>query len=473
LLLGFLENRDLVHPALEALGSKELAGRVPVQPLLDLYERDTNVRVTILEALSNMRYPVTNTLLINEISNTYPNSRTGRLYPLGWQRLLGQKTASPLLTERLALLEERCFPPSIRAIALLGHWQERRAVHVLLKALTDERWSVSDTAASELCKRADALVQADLLVLLKHTDAWVRKNALQVLAECTHLPPLQPLVAVLHDSSDQVRAAAARALRKQVEDAPLDELLAATLDKSTDVCREAAVTLIKLGQRDPVLAVTGSINLLQREAAIDESSGRGEFYTLLKAIAEVFGELSSFAPAEILLQAMYDLATIKIRPTNDIQTSPHLAASALGQMGEHAPIAQLAHALKDQNPDIQRAAAFALSLTGKRAPVEALIEALTRQKNYRVRKEVIAALIQISEHGMVPDEIFLQQILDQRGKYRNYETYEPLFRAFTTQGKRIPEEIVVDALEHFPHKSIPVVIHYLLKFVELLPAFPL
>ena len=376
LLLGFLDQKKFVHSTLEALSQKQIVGRVPVQPLLDMYEWNWQERKEILNILINMGHPVASDLLIKAVSDEYQFGEHetwgygGKTYGVftaeraAITQLLGQKAVNVLIAEHIDEVEARCYPAYNRAVAILGSWQDRRALDVLLQALADERWRVSDAAANELCKRSGELVQADLLVLLKHRHAWVRKNALLIMAECTGPFPVEPLVAALHDSNEQIRAAAAKALRRvHEEDAPLEELFAATLNDSITVRREAVVTLSKWGRRNPALAVAGVMNLLRLEVSIGD-------YPLVdgcQAATEAFDELSSFVPADILLQAMYDSGRIEIAD---------FVADALSKMGERMPVEELAYALQDQHEHIRHAAVIALSMSGKRAPVAAFIKAL-------------------------------------------------------------------------------------------------
>ncbi len=345
LLLGFLDKRGFFTPALEALSKKQIMEHVPDQFLLDLYERNWQERTGILNILANMGHPLASTLIINMFSND------GRYSILTAQRI-EQRSSSLLTTERREVIGARCYPVYGRAIALLAFWQEQHVLDVLLRLLADERWRVSDAAADELCERANELVPTDLLALLTHRFAWVRKNVFRVIAASINLFPVEPLVAALHDSDAEVCAEAAKSLRTHGENAPLDELFAATLDGNW----AAMVTLSTWGRRDPALGVAAVMNLLRRE----DSNG--------EAAKEAFEILSSYVPAEILLQALYDAGKIEIAS---------FVAEALGKMGEERmPVEELAQALQDKRQYIRQAAASALAMSGKRAPVAALIKAL-------------------------------------------------------------------------------------------------
>lgn len=105
---------------------------------------------------------------------------------------------------------------------------------------------------------------------------------------------------------------------------------------------------------------------------------------------------------------------------------------------------------------------------GKHAPTAALIEALRAKNAPETRRAVIEALVKLSEHGDIPDDVFLREIFRKSERF----TSVALFQAFHAQKKHIPEKIVQEALELLPPQEIHVVIHYLSQFPELIPIFP-
>ncbi|WP_161975479.1 HEAT repeat domain-containing protein [Tengunoibacter tsumagoiensis] len=449
-LIRFLKNPNYISSALEALSQKSVAERVPLQTLFAVYEQNWRNQSEIREAFSRKKNPLAHALLLKKLCEPYHFSN-----PLTATWLLTYKQAGLTIEERIKIVEDVCDPPYCRAIRILGQWGSQDALSIILKAVTDERLAVSEAATEELCKRADELSQTDLLDLLTHRYAWVRIHALRILTKCSVLPPLAPLVEALHDQDYEVRATAAKLLGRYPDEAPIEEILNATLDESLMVCREAAITLGKVGARNPALAVAGVLRLLERQNAITLSVDFDEE----ELFENILINVSKFTPAETLLQIMYTSAS----------DHPFAVAKVLGSMGERTPIEQLSQALLEHpNFAIQRAAAYALSQTGKLAPVPILINALSQKKNQEIRRIVIAALVNASKYGNVPDDVFLQQILVRR----NYDTYLPLFEAFNAQEKLVPVEIVAEALEHLSCKNISYVIQHLNLFPDLLIRLP-
>src|SRR5260370_33447099 len=150
-----------------------------------------------------------------------------------------------------------------------------------------------------------SLNQADeVAAALKHEASAVRVAAVRAL-EQGGTSSIEPLVAALHDSAWEVRAAAVWALGKLGEQAPLEALIGALADEDPSVRAAALRTLGLLGDR---------------------------------------------LPLEPIIRALHDPAW-QVR---------EIAALTLGERGEQAPLEPLVPRLDDEHTSVREAARMAL-----------------------------------------------------------------------------------------------------------------
>ena len=291
------------------------------------------------------------------------------------------------------------------AVRKLGDSQNPRAVESLVAALNDPDLHVRSTAMEGLCKITDTRADELLLVALQDTDSEVQQAAAEGLErrnpdwsksdDVRRAMPAFILALKYEHSYPHIGKAAAKAL-ELIGSAAVEPLLAAltnenigarwTLDRidpnwakseaakrvvpnlltalaATDwkVRMRAADVLGKIGDSQAVeplvAAIADTIEEVRRQAA------------------EALGEIGDPRAVEPLRQALAEVPDLR-----------WTAAKALGKISDARAVETLIVALKDGNPDVQKAAAEALeridpdwsnSEAGKRA---ALITALADKR---------------------------------------------------------------------------------------------
>ncbi|HOI57240.1 HEAT repeat domain-containing protein [Methanoculleus sp.] len=102
----------------------------------------------------------------------------------------------------------------LRAAEALGGCADARAVEPLIATLHDSENEVRWVAAQALGKLRDARAVEPLLPLLIDPDRWARRGAAWSLGEIGDLRAVEPLLPLLTDRKKDVRVAAADALGK-------------------------------------------------------------------------------------------------------------------------------------------------------------------------------------------------------------------------------------------------------------------
>ena len=141
------------------------------------------------------------------------------------------------------------------------------------------------------------------------------------------------------------------------------------------------------------------------------------------------GNLGEHAPVEILVKMLLD-ANSEVRLA---------AVTALGNLGEHAPLEPLISALHDEDSDVRSAAVTALGNLGEHAPLEPLISAL-RDEDSDVRSAAVTALGNLGEHA--PLEPLISALHDKDSDVRSAAV-----TALGNLGKSISPEILLTALQ--------------------------
>ncbi len=111
-------------------------------------------------------------------------------------------------------LSHESIPYRLRAAEALGGCADARAVEPLIAALHDSENEVRWVAAQALGKLRDARAVEPLLPLLADPDRWARRGAAWSLGEIGDPRAVEPLLPLLADRKKDVRMAAADALGK-------------------------------------------------------------------------------------------------------------------------------------------------------------------------------------------------------------------------------------------------------------------
>jgi HEAT repeats/WD domain, G-beta repeat/WD40-like Beta Propeller Repeat len=153
---------------------------------------------------------------------------------------LGDRPALSLnqADEQVAALKHEASAVRVAAVRALEQGGAS-SIEPLLAALHDSAWEVRAAAVWALGKLGEQAPLEALLGALADEDPSVRAAALRTLSLLGDRVPLEPLVLALHDAEWQVREIAALTLGERGEQAPLEPLVAALHDEHASV-REAA-----------------------------------------------------------------------------------------------------------------------------------------------------------------------------------------------------------------------------------------
>jgi len=257
-----------------------------------------------------------------------------------------------------------------RCAMALGEIGDNRAAAGLSKLLTESEAELKITAAESLGRIGDAQAVPYLIEMTHDTDESVVLKALGALRKLKSPKSIDPLTQLLDHESSRIRQRSIDVLG-QVGDAVVAEQLEQMLrnDRSEDVRAAAAKALGEI--RDP-----GSVDSL-----IDAL--HGAFTVRCRAIVALgeIGEESALAPL---------LAMLK-EPAPEIR---YHATQALAQMKHELAAKNIEPLLTDSNAMVRRGAAKALETLGH-GDAEALLGSTTKQgvrRGFQQLKNVLAAI---------------------------------------------------------------------------------
>ena len=309
------------------------------------------------------------------------------------------------------------------SVNLLGREDDDPAVvSGLTTRLRDSNVQMRQVAAIGLgLVEGESAVQP-LVQALRDTSIAVRANSAWALGRIENGSALQPLVGMLRDREEVVRSAATIAVG-QMDSVSAATALARVLrdDQSAAVRRSAAWGLGQLEAHEGVDALVTALandkDARVREMAawalgnIEDSKATS---TLLNAArrddTDAVRETAVWAIAQIedasAVNALGEIVTsdrsARVRGT---------AAWAIGEVQDddegHAP-AGLVKALNDESEDVRLKAAWALGQIGDSSALPAIRDAMKREKNARISKALIRALMKSGERS----EATISQLLD-------------------------------------------------------------
>jgi HEAT repeat protein len=354
-VLSALGTRAPITSVLEAISAPEeglreeavslvglLREQIPVEPLISMLQTgDARLRATAARALGRLeeRIPV-----------------------------------EPLI-EALHDVEAHVHLEAIKALANSGE----RVPGAALRALLDDTDQAIRLASAKALARVGDPVALAIIVDSLHADhEWAREQALVHLAESSgvaiheiarHLP-IEELLHLLKDEWWPVGYMAARVIATLGEEAPLAEILA-LLSHPLPQARWAALhTLALLGEHIPLSQCVPLESVLTALDAEDVETRRGA--------AEVLDYFGSRVPVDRLLPLIEEEDTqfariIAKRGLQEgidalvasLRTRDHAwhAATALGELGKHAPVEPLLAALNTSDATVRQAVAEVLYKT--------------------------------------------------------------------------------------------------------------
>lgn len=165
-------------------------------------------------------------------------------------------------------------------------------VDQLVIDLSSQEWSIRAAAARALGKLGERAPLEPLVASLDDKNDVVRAAAAQALGPLSERAPIEPLIHALHDSSWRVRAAAALALSRMGDRVPIDELAALVDDEDESVCIAALQALREMGERAPVETLVLGLN--------------DQDWAVREAAAMALGNLGHRAPAAPLVATLQD-----------------------------------------------------------------------------------------------------------------------------------------------------------------------
>ncbi|GAB4150302.1 MAG: hypothetical protein Kow00107_00730 [Planctomycetota bacterium] len=300
----------------------------------------------------------------------------------------------------------------------------------LVKALGSGDPGVQIKALKKLAELRHVQAYDQIVALLSHTNADVRRAATMTLSTFGEKRAILPILELMTDMDKSVRTAAQGALENL---GAYRMFFSALSDKHPEVRRAAILNLGKLKDQRalPILkdllvseeeirsaAATALASLGYGKWDVWIDGNRDDFFRMAKSgdpeATEVLIKALSSPVSEIRKQAA-DVVGLTKSPAavekliemlrDKYEFAAVAAANSLGQLGDQRAIGPLMDAMKDLNWVKRVAAAIALGNLRSVAPVPLLIESL-KDPHFAVRREVCTALGKImdprSVNALVP-----------------------------------------------------------------------
>ena len=429
------ESSSVRRAAAEALG--KIGDPRAVEPLIAaLKDKDSDVRYAAAKALGEIKDPRAVEPLIAVPKDYYSGVRYAVTEAL-------VKIGAPAMEPLIAALKDKDSKDSdVRQAAAeaLGEIKDPRAVEPLIAALGDESSGVRLAAAKSLGEIKDPRAVEPLSAALKDENKYVRRAAAHALDrlgwkpeqdeiagwywmakcdwdKCVALGALtvEPLIAALKDTDEEVRRAAAEALGKIKDRRAVEPLSAAFKDTDKDVRQAAAVSLDRLGWKPEQDEIAGWYWMAKGDW--DKCVALGSF-----AVEPLIAALKD-TDEEVRRAAAEALDRLGWKPEQDESAGWYwMAKRYWGQcvvLGALA-VEPLIAALKHKDSDARKVAAEALGEIKDPRAVEPLIAALKDEK-WDVRAAAAEALVSLYRNASL-SETAKQTILAYRSKITSPHT---------------------------------------------------
>lgn len=406
--------RETVAEALGEMGDPRL-----VPPLLAAFplEKEDRVKTSILDALGELRDHAAEPLLIATLQST--NTRALRESAAGALARFDSLTAITALTNAFAAEADA----SVRQ-SLLPYGNDAAAISLMRYALAqDTDANVRHRAAQGLAYSDDEGIKPALLTAAREdSDARVRAGAIDALRGRATADLRDFLIDALLDLSQEVRAAAAKALGSFRNDDPVEALLLERLatDSAADVRSAAATALGDLVGSPPKAAVADAlVATLQNDADAEVRAAAAASLSRIgnePAIAALTAALGTERQGRVQSQAIGGLYRL---PSPELTTfllklldSPNLAdegrIKAIRGLGETqsagAMLKLIALLTADPDDQARSTAAAALGRFDDAKAAEALRTALQKDPKEPVREAAATALGEMASAHVVAGE---------------------------------------------------------------------
>jgi HEAT repeat protein/protein-S-isoprenylcysteine O-methyltransferase Ste14 len=257
-----------------------------------------------------------------------------------------------------------------RAAGLLSGMGEP-AMESLIALLKDKDVNVRAYSAAALGGIKSEGVVSPLIALLSDGDSYVRRSAAESLGRTGSLQAIQPLIAALHDQTRDLAGAAARALGQIKHPDVIPPLIKALQNSVSNATGAAAQALGELGAKEAI-----------------------------GPLIQCFEEMPN-CPYDLVGTALWKLnseravdAWIAGLKKGSWWYPRAFCAAELGKNKLEKGLTPLQDALKDESPEVRRAAVLALMEFRSGKTIEALREALA-DKDFEVRMYAKEALKKI------------------------------------------------------------------------------
>lgn len=286
----------------------------------------------------------------------------------------------------------------------------QKSFEAILQDLAHPKAAVRRRAIKALAVTADTNVVSELEAALTNSDTKMRLGALQVLQLRQCWEGVPDAIALLNDSTEAVREAAAKYLSESGDARALPALVAgidqtgyegaAALFAFDEPGREAALAILKRGTGPNLGNVLYSI----RNNATDDPRFVPPLIVLLQSddpdirekAAEVLGEFRDGRAVDPLIEALHDTA-------HGVRIA---AVGALGNSGDVRAIAPLITALEDTKWPVRYQAIPALAAFGAECAVEPLLQMLMRPGLFSFERDLVASTL-----GMLGDARAIEPLL--------------------------------------------------------------
>ena len=299
------------------------------------------------------------------------------------------------------------------SVRILGHEDENATVRSgFLSRLRENNPRMREVAALGLGLVEGREVVEPLIQSLRDAEVGVRANSAWALGRTEDGRALRPILGMLGDRSDVVRQAAVYAAGRFDDSTSSIAALTRVLreDDAANVRRAAAWALGQLEESAAVDALTGTLGR-ERDARVREmvvwalgqiedrratsslvNTMRNDDDDRVREVAAwALGQIEDRSAADALGEVAASDKSARVRGT---------AAWAVGQMdgesGGKAPPGLL-RALRDESEDVRLKAAWALGQIEDASAISAIRDAMRNEKNPRVSRALIRALIKSGE----------------------------------------------------------------------------
>lgn len=350
-----------VNPAVRTGAAEAIAklGPSALEPLIAaLHDTSRGVPIGAAEAIAKLG-PSALEPLMSALHDTNPDVRTGAAMAL--TRLKDSRSLGPLLTA----LEDSEWQVRREVAFALGVLNDDRAIEGLTRHLEDSHREVRNAVVLALWQlRASPPIEG-LMAALKDPDVSVTRAMVGALAEIGTGEAISGLVEVLRDSDHAIRMDIMAALQQFGTKSTLP-LLGLLSDEDQRVRAVAAEALGNVDDPRTLAPLMRALNDSASEVRINA--------------AEALGNLGDPRAVEPLIRALYDSAGgVRER-----------AAGALGKLNDARAIEPLIDALSDPNMLVQTQAMNALAAMRATQAVEPLTSLLTNTGTYMASKVVWA-----------------------------------------------------------------------------------